>query len=162
MKSTRPSSVTGPDGSPTIDDIDREIIRHLQTDGRMPYSQLAQLIGLSDAATRQRVNRLTDRGVIDIVAVTDPVMLGLGFQAMLGVTVSGDAAVVADAISEYDDSVYVVMTTGRYDVIVEVVCSDTDSFIELSGDLRRLDDVTTVEVLTYLRLVKQTYDWGVG
>lgn len=145
-----------------IDDLDREIIRHLQADGRMPYSQLGQLIGLSDAATRQRVNRLTDRGVIDIVAVTDPVLLGLGYQAMLGVTVGGDSAKIAAAISAYEDAVYVVMTTGRYDVIVEVVCSDTASFIDLSNDIRTIKGIAGVEVLSYLRLVKQTYDWGVG
>ncbi len=145
-----------------IDDVDREIIRHLQADGRMPYSQLGQLIGLSDAATRQRVNRLTDGSVINIVAVTDPVLLGLGYQAMLGVTVNSAAGEVADAIAEHHDSVYVVMTAGRYDVMTEVVCSDTTAFVALTDEIRQIDGVTSVEVITYLRLVKQTYDWGVG
>ena len=145
-----------------IDDTDREIIGHLQADGRMPYSQLGQLIGLSDAATRQRVNRLTERGVINIVAVTDPVMLGLGYQAMLGIEVSGDARAIANEIGTHTDSVYVVMTTGRYDVMAEVVCADTDTFIGLLTQIRRIDGISGVEVISYLGLTKQTFDWGVG
>jgi len=101
-----------------IDDIDRQIIKHLQTDGRMPYSQLGQLIGLSDASARQRVNRLTERGVIDIVAVTDPTTLGLGIQAMLGIAVAADARRIAAEIGAFDEAVYVVLTTGRYDLLI--------------------------------------------
>ena len=145
-----------------IDDVDREIIRHLQADGRMSYAQLGQLIGLSDAATRQRVQRLTARGVIDIVAVTDPVKIGLGFQAMLGMTITGDARKIAAEIGEENDAVYVVMTTGRYDIIAEVVCRTTDDFVELVNGYRTRDGVETVEVMTYLGITKQTYDWGVG
>jgi Lrp/AsnC family transcriptional regulator for asnA, asnC and gidA len=144
-----------------IDDTDRAIIRHLQTDGRMPFSQLGRLIGLSDAATRQRVNRLTERGVIDIVAVTDPVMLGLGYQAMLGMTITGDARDLASAVGAHDDAVYVVMTTGRYDLLAEVVCADTDAFLELVNEIRTTDGVTGVEVIAYLGITKQTFDWGV-
>jgi len=145
-----------------IDDTDREIIKHLQTDGRMPYSQLAQLIGLSDAAARQRVNRLTARGVIDIVAVTDPAMLGLGIQAMLAVNIRGDVRKVANELGAFDEAVYVVMTAGRYDILVEVVVNDGDAFVDLLDELRAVDGVASVEAFQYLGLTKQTYDWGVG
>jgi Lrp/AsnC family transcriptional regulator for asnA, asnC and gidA len=145
-----------------IDETDAEIIRHLQTDGRMPYSQLGQLVGLSDAAARQRVNRLTERGVIDIVAVTDPARLGLGLQAMLGITVTASASDVADTIGAIDAADYVVLTAGRYDVIAEVVCADHRALVDLLTTIRAIDGVHTVETLTYLGLVKQTYDWGVG
>ncbi len=145
-----------------IDETDAEIIRHLQTDGRMPYSQLGQLVGLSDAAARQRVNRLTERGVIDIVAVTDPTRLGLGLQAMLGITVTTDAAAVADTLSTIHAADYVVLTAGRFDVIAEVVCTDHAALVDLLATVRAIDGVHTVETLTYLGLVKQTYDWGVG
>ena len=101
-----------------IDDIDRELIRILQADGRTSYSQLSRLVGLSDAACRQRVMRLLDDGVIDVVAVTDPVKLGLGYQAMLGVTVSGDTRKIAIDVGLLDDAVYVVMTAGRFDLMV--------------------------------------------
>ncbi|NNE73641.1 MAG: Lrp/AsnC family transcriptional regulator [Acidimicrobiales bacterium] len=146
----------------TIDDTDREIIRHLQADGRMPYSQLGPLVGLSDAAARQRVNRLTAEGVIDIVAVTDPVKLGLGFQALLGISVADDARKIAIELGALPDCVYVVMTAGRYDLIVEVVCQDTPAFVGLSNSIRTMDGIETVDLMPYLGITKQTYDWGVG
>jgi Lrp/AsnC family transcriptional regulator for asnA, asnC and gidA len=145
-----------------IDDIDRQIIKHLQSDGRMPYSQLGQLIGLSDASARQRVNRLNERGVIDIVAVTDPTTLGLGIQAMLGIVVTGDARQIAADIGELDEAVYVVITTGRYDLLVEVVVPDGDALLGLLADLHGMDGVASIETIRYLALSKQTYDWGVG
>ncbi len=145
-----------------IDDTDRAIIEHLQRDGRMPYSQLGQRVGLSDAAARQRVNRLTGRGVIDIVAVTDPAMLGLDHQALLGVTITGDARDVADELGAFDEAVYVVMTAGRYDLLVELVCPDGETLVDVVNRIRTSADVATVEMLTYLGITKQTYNWGVG
>lgn len=145
-----------------IDDIDRELIRHLQADGRTSFSQLGKLVGLSDAAARQRVNRLTADGVIDIVAVTDPVKLGLSTQALVGITVDGDARKVAQEVAAFHDSVYVVMTAGRFDLITEVVCGDRETFVDLTNTFRSLAGVRAVELLPYLGIVKQTYDWGVG
>ena len=145
-----------------IDQIDREIIKHLQTDGRMAYSTLGRLIGLSDAATRQRVNRLTTRGVIDIVAVTDPVKIGLGYQALLGISVTDDARKLAAEIGTMTDAVYIVMTAGRYDLIVELVCVDGETFIAHVNRIRTMDGIESVETLPYLGITKQTYDWGVG
>ena len=145
-----------------IDEKDREIIKYLQSDGRMAYSALGRLIGLSDAATRQRVNRLTDRGVIDIVAVTDPVKIGLGYQAQLGITVTDDARKLAAEIGTMDDAVYIVLTAGRYDLIVELVCTDGDTFVSHVNTIRTMDGVMSVETLPYLGITKQTYDWGVG
>lgn len=145
-----------------LDDIDRELIRHLQADGRTSFSQLGRLVGLSDATVRQRVNRLTAEGVINIVAVTDPAKLGLGFQAQLGINVSDDVRKVAVEIGSHDDAVYVVMTAGRYDLIVEVVCRDTSAFIDLSNAFRTLQGVASIDLLPYLEITKQTYDWGVG
>lgn len=145
-----------------IDDTDREIIKFLQTDGRMPYSTLGRLIGLSDAATRQRVRRLTADGVIDIVAVTDPVKIGLGYQALLGITVTDDTRELAAEIGAMDDAVYIVLTAGRYDLIVELVCTDGDTFVTHVNTIRTMDGVMSVETLPYLGITKQTYDWGVG
>ena len=145
-----------------IDDIDREIIKYLQTDGRMAYSALGRLVGLSDAATRQRVRRLTADGVIDIVAVTDPVKIGLGYQALLGITVTDDTRELAAEIGAMDDAVYIVLTAGRYDLIVELVCTDGDTFVTHVNTIRTMDGVMSVETLPYLGITKQTYDWGVG
>lgn len=144
-----------------LDDIDKAIIRQLQVDGRMPYSQLSTVTGLSEAATRQRVNRLVDRGVMSIVAVTDPSMLGYGFQAMLGITVDAEASAIAEKLAQIDELEYVVITTGRYNLLAEVVCTDAEHLLRvIDHDVRGVDGVKSVETLTYLRIVKESYDWG--
>lgn len=148
--------------SPNIDDTDRELIRHLQADGRTSFSQLGRLVSLSDAAVRQRVNRLTADGVIDIVAVTDPVKLGLGFQALLGITVTTDAREVAAELGAHDDAVYIVMTAGRFDLVAEIVSRDGDTFVNVLNEFRTNPGIGVVEVIPYLGITKQTYDWGVG
>jgi Lrp/AsnC family transcriptional regulator, regulator for asnA, asnC and gidA len=150
-----------PGSTPELDDIDKAIIRHLQVDGRMPYSRLGPAVGLSQAAARQRVQRLVDRGVMQVVAVTDPVMLGFAVQAMTGITVSGDVRAVSKELGDLDEVEYVVITTGRFDVLAEVVCSDPEQLLDLVNDrIRPIDGVRAVEVLTYLALTKQTYSWG--
>ena len=146
-----------------LDDTDKAIIRELQVDGRMAHAQLAGRIGLSQAATRQRVKRLIDSGVMEVVAVTDPTALGAGVQAMLAITVDRDARAIADRIAEFPEVDYLVLTSGRADVLCEVVCADSDHLLELvNGRLRDIDGVRTIEVSTYLKLFKQTYSWGTG
>ncbi len=145
-----------------IDDIDRELIRILQADGRTSYSQLSRVVGLSDAACRQRVKRLLDTGVIDVVAVSDPLALGLGHGSLLGINIIGDIRKIANDVGLLDDAVYVVMTTGRFDLMVEVVSRSDDSFIDVTNIIRMMDGVTHVESMPYLAVTKQTYDWGVG
>jgi Lrp/AsnC family transcriptional regulator for asnA, asnC and gidA len=154
-------TVTPPGTQPELDEIDKAIIRELQVDGRMPYSQLAPVVGLSEAATRQRVNRLTERGVISIVAVTDPIALGYGYQAMLGINVDSDVVNTAEKLSQIDELEYVVITTGRHDILAEVVCTDAEHLLQvIDGNVRIVSGVRNVETLTYLRIVKQSYDWG--
>jgi len=144
-----------------LDDTDKLIIRELQVEGRMPYSQLAPKVGLSEAATRQRVNRLVDSGVVQIVAVTDPAALGMGFQAMVGIGVDGDVASVAEALAAVDQVEYVVITTGRYDILAEVVCADADDLLTVvHGRIRSTPGIRSTEIFGYLRLVKQSYSWG--
>ena len=143
-----------------LDTVDKALIRELQIDGRAPYSHLAPLVGMSEAAVRQRVNRLQDRGVIQIVAVTDPTTLGYALQAMLGVKVGADVAVVAEKISQIDAVDYTVITTGRFDILAEVVSTDADHLLDVSNTIRNVAGVNDVEVMTYLRMVQQNYDWG--
>ncbi len=147
-------------GSADLDDIDKAIIRELQVDGRAAYSRLAPLVGLSEAAVRQRVNRLQGRGVIQIVAVTDPVSLGYPFQAMLGIKVSSEVDTTAEKISQIGSVDYTVVATGRFDVLAEVVCRDREHLLELSDQIRATGTVSDVEIMTYLRMVQQNYDWG--
>ena len=149
------------DGAVDLDDVDKAIIRALQSDGRIPYSKLGPAVGLSQAAVRQRVQRLTDRGVMQIVAVTDPSMLGLGLQAMVGVQVQGDVRAAAEAVGDVPQVEYVVITAGRYDLLVEIVAADPFALLDLVEGIRSAPGVVGTEILTYLKLVKQTYAWGV-
>jgi Lrp/AsnC family transcriptional regulator for asnA, asnC and gidA len=144
-----------------LDEVDRAIIEALQVDGRLPYSELGPRVGLSQAAVRQRVKRLLDSGVMQVVAVTDPARLGVGLQALVGITVDGDLRRISKALADVDEIDYVVVTTGRFDIFAEVVCADTAALFDLVNDrIRSIDGVKSTEIFTYLDLVKQTYAWG--
>jgi Lrp/AsnC family transcriptional regulator, regulator for asnA, asnC and gidA len=146
-----------------LDDIDKAIIRELQLDGRTPYAKLGPAVGLSQAAVRQRVQRLIENGVMQVVAVTDPLMLGFNLEALIGVEVEGDLRVVASKLAEVDNVDYVVVTTGRFDLVVEVVCRDHEELLHIINDvIRAVPGVRATETFTYLHLEKQTYSWGTG
>lgn len=146
-----------------LDDIDKAIIRELQLDGRTPYAKLGPAVGLSQAAVRQRVQRLIENGVMQVVAVTDPLMLGFKLEALIGVKVDGDLRAVASKLAEVDNVDYVVVTTGRFDLVVEVVCRDHEELLHLINDVvRAIPGVRATETFTYLHLEKQTYSWGTG
>lgn len=146
-----------------LDDIDKAIIRELQLDGRTPYAKLGPAVGLSQAAVRQRVQRLIENGVMQVVAVTDPLMLGFKLEALIGVEVDGDLRAVASKLAEVDNVDYVVVTTGRFDLVVEVVCRDHEELLHLINDVvRAIPGVRATETFTYLHLEKQTYSWGTG
>ncbi|MET0997833.1 MAG: Lrp/AsnC family transcriptional regulator [Marmoricola sp.] len=149
-------------GAPVLDDVSKSIIEQLQQDGRRSYASIGKAVGLSEAAVRQRVQRLTEAGVMQIVAVTDPLQLGFGRQAMVGVHVDGPIQPVADALSAMEEVIYVVVTAGAFDVLCEVVSTDDGELLELvSGRLRTIPGVRTTETFMYLKLAKQTYSWGV-
>ena len=160
--------VTGARGRSTsevfpLDDVDRAIITELQVDGRMSYTALAPRVGLSQAAVRQRVTKLIDRGVMQVVAVTDPLSLGMTTQAMVGITVSGDVRTVAAAVSACPEAEYVLITAGRYDVLAEVLCEDNESLLSLVNDrLRSIDGGASTEVFSVLKTEKMTFSWGAG
>lgn len=143
-----------------LDDTDRAIIELLQADGRMPFTKVAAEVGLTEGAIRQRVQRLTDTGVMQIVAVTDPLSLGVRRVAMIGARVKGDAAATAEALSAMPEVEYLVATTGRYDLMFEVVTDDDGHLMQLLSQLRDRDDVAEVEAFVCLRLFKQTFSWG--
>nr|WP_228800721.1 Lrp/AsnC family transcriptional regulator [Nocardia terpenica] len=144
-----------------MDDISKRIIAQLQQDGRRPYATIGKAVGLSEAAVRQRVQRLSDAGVIQIVAVSDPLQVGLFRQAMVAITVDGPLRPVSDALAAMDDITYVVECAGRYDVLCEAVCSDDEALLDLvSTRLRTLPGVRRAEIMMYLKLRKQTYQWS--
>ncbi|MGR4010682.1 Lrp/AsnC family transcriptional regulator [Leucobacter sp. 1207-22] len=144
-----------------LDSTSKAIIEQLQLDGRRSYAEIGKAVGLSEAAVRQRVQKLTDAGVMQIVAVTDPMRIGFHRQAMLGIRVSGDTRVVADRLAEVPEVSYVVLSAGSFDLLAEVVCEDDDALIELLNDtIRQLEGVSSTETFVYLKLNKQKYDWG--
>jgi Lrp/AsnC family transcriptional regulator for asnA, asnC and gidA len=146
---------------PALDAINKQIIEHLQRDGRMSYATLAKAIGLSEAAVRQRVQRLLDTGIMQIVAVTDPLMLGFARQAMVGVKVIGDLRAAAAEIAAIPAVDYVVICAGGYDLLVELVSTDDEHLLDLLNEkIRTIPGVTVTETFMYLKLAKQTYAWG--
>jgi len=145
-----------------LDEVSKEIIQQLQQDGRRSYAAIGKVVGLSEAAVRQRVQRLIEGGVMQVVAVTDPLELGFARQAMVGVRVAGALEPVADAIAALDEVDYVVITAGSYDLLVEVVCESDEHLLELISErLRAIPGVAATETFMYLKLQKQTYSWGV-
>ena len=144
-----------------LDDVSKRIIEQLQEDGRRPYATIGKAVGLSEAAVRQRVQRLLDSGVMQIVAVTDALQVGFSRQAMIGIRVTGDVTAVADEVAEMPEVDYVVITAGSFDLLIEVVCEDDDHLLELvSQRLRALSGVLSTETFVYLKLRKQLYNWG--
>ncbi|NYI98110.1 Lrp/AsnC family transcriptional regulator for asnA, asnC and gidA [Streptomonospora nanhaiensis] len=143
-----------------LDATAKRIIEQLQQDGRRSYAAIGKAVGLSEAAVRQRVQRLLEAGVVQVVGVTDPMMLGFSRQAMIGVRTDGDLTAVADRISDLDGVDYVVVTAGSFDVLVEVVAADDDELLKILGAVRAVPGVTGTETFLYLKLHKQTYAWG--
>jgi len=141
--------------------MSKTIIEKLQRDGRRSYAGIGKDVGLSEAAVRQRVQRLIDAGVMDIVAVTDPMQLGFTRQAMVGIRCQGDATKVAERLAKIDAVSYVVLTAGTFDALVEIVCADDAELLDLlNTEIRAIPGVTSTETLGYLKLVKQQYNWG--
>ena len=144
-----------------LDDVSMAIIKELQQDGRRAYAGIGKAVGLSEAAVRQRVQKLIDTGVMQIVAVTDPLQLGFATQAMIAVSVTGDVEKVAAELENLDEVDYIVVTAGSFDLLVEVVVEDDTHLLELvNGRIRAIPGITRTESFLYLKLVKQTYNWG--
>jgi Lrp/AsnC family transcriptional regulator, regulator for asnA, asnC and gidA len=158
----RPPRARNGRGPEEVSDLDKRIIEHLQEDGRRPFTQIAGELNVSEAAVRARTNRLVDRGILQIVGVTDPLKLGFQQMAMVGIRCERDRLVqVAEAVGAFPEVDYVVITAGTYDVLIEVVCEDNAALLDFLADkLRAIDGVRDTETFVYLRMVKQTYQWG--
>jgi Lrp/AsnC family transcriptional regulator for asnA, asnC and gidA len=146
---------------PQLDEVSKKIIEQLQKDGRKSYAEIGKVVGLSEAAIRQRVQKLTESGVMQIVAVTDPLRLGFSRQAMIGIKCTGDVSEIAETLSQISSIDYVVLTAGSFDIMVEVVCEDDDHLIALLNQrIRNIPGVVSSETFVYLKLRKQLYNWG--
>ena len=144
-----------------LDDVSKAIIEQLQGDGRRPYAAIGKAVGLSEAAVRQRVQRLLDGGVMQIVAVTDPLQVGFPRQAMIGIRCEGDVEAVADKVAEMPEVAYVVITAGGFDLLVEVVCEDDDHLLDLvSKRIRAVPSVRTHRVVRLSQARKAALQLG--
>jgi Lrp/AsnC family transcriptional regulator for asnA, asnC and gidA len=144
-----------------LDEVNRAIIEELQRDGRYPYRAIAERVGLSEAAVRQRIQRLRETGVIDIVAVTDPLRVGFTRQALVGIRAAGDVRIIAEKLAAISEIDYVVICAGSFDILVELVCEDDAHLLRLLNEsIRSLPGVRHAETFVYLELTKQTYTWG--
>ena len=142
-----------------LDDIDRHIINALRADGRVAFAQLAEQLNVSPGMIRQRYNRLVDLGYLKVVAVTNPLMMGKRTMSMIGIRTDGRKMMeVANKIAKFDEVIYIVATSGRYDLMIEVFCADhEDLFNFMAEKLAKVDGVRETESFIYLKIAKEIY-----
>ena len=160
---TMPSTeaMRGPVTRPrSLDPIDRGIIEALQENGRSAFRAVAARVGVAEATVRTRYARLVEDGILQVTGVTNPLGLGFDAMAMIGMRTSGSPEPVADQIASWEEVSYVVVTAGRYDLLVEVVCTDRHHLLELTTRARSLEGVDSTETFLYLTLAKQVFAWG--
>jgi Lrp/AsnC family transcriptional regulator for asnA, asnC and gidA len=144
-----------------LDPLSKRIIEQLQQDGRRSYAAIARAVGLSEAATRQRVQRLIDERIVQIAAITDPQAIGFQRMALLGIKVEGEIRGVAEKLSALQEAEYVVICAGQFDILVELLCEDDDHLLRTVDDsVRTIPGVATTETFIYLKVAKETYEWG--
>lgn len=142
-----------------LDDIDRHIINALREDGRVAFAQLAEQLSVSPGMIRQRYNRLVDLGYLKVVAVTNPLMMGKRTMTMIGIRTDGRKMMdVANKIARFDEVVYIVATSGRYDLMLEVFCRDHEDMLNfMTEKLAKVDGVRETESFIYLKIIKEIY-----
>jgi Lrp/AsnC family transcriptional regulator for asnA, asnC and gidA len=144
-----------------LDDVSKAIIEQLQQDGRRPYAAIGKAVGLSEAAVRQRVARLVDSGVMQVVAVTDPMQVGFPRAAMVGMHVDGDLEEAADRLAAMPEIDYLVICAGGFDILAEVVAENDDHLLEIiNRKIRAIPSIRSTQTFVYLKLRKQIYTWG--
>jgi Lrp/AsnC family transcriptional regulator for asnA, asnC and gidA len=144
----------------SLDETDQAIIEALQKNGREAFRRIADKIGVSEATIRARYSRLCEDNILQVTGVTNPLGLGFEAQAMVGIRTGGAPEPVADAISQWEEAGYVVITAGQFDILVELVCADRRQLLDLTNRIRELAGVVSTESFLYLELWKQLYDWG--
>jgi Lrp/AsnC family transcriptional regulator, regulator for asnA, asnC and gidA len=143
-----------------LDAVDQALIEALQQNGREAFRRIAADVGVSEATIRARYQRLCQDNILQVTGVTNPLGLGFEAQAMVGIRTSGAPEPVAEAIAQWDEAGYVVITAGQFDILVELVCADRRQLLEATSRIRELDGVLSTESFLYLELYKQLYDWG--
>ena len=144
------------------DEIDLKIIKILNEDGRASFAQIAQTLGVSPGMIRQRYNRLVEEGIVQVVAITNPILMGFTTMAQIGVKVNVNRLQeIADQIAAFEEVIYLVLLTGSYDLFVEVVCRDRSHLLDfLTNKLHSVEGVKEAETFIYLRIAKEVYTWA--
>jgi len=145
-----------------LDELDREIVRHLQYDGRAPYTEIAAELGVSEGAVRRRVKRLSESGVLQIVGIVEPQYLGWNAAGMIAVTVeSGQIDAVAEQIAQFPEVTYLFMASGEFDLFIEAYCRNMEHFVSfLNKKLQRVPGVQRTQSYMILKMYKLSYRWG--
>jgi Lrp/AsnC family transcriptional regulator for asnA, asnC and gidA len=147
---------------PMLDDLDKAIIKCLQADGRRPYAQIGRELKVPEATVRQRAERLINRGIVQIVGVTDPLAMGFQQPALIGLKVDASRLdEISEEIAALPEVTYLVVVAGRFDLMCEVVCEDNEHLVRvLTEALARVPGIRSTETLVELRFVKESYQWG--
>ena len=142
-----------------LDEIDRFIVEAMRKDGRVAFSQIAEQLNVSAGTIRLRYNRLVEEGYLRVVAISNPLRLGYKTMAMIGIRVDGSRLLeAAEKISKLEEVIYLVVTSGRFDIFAEVVCRDQDHLLEfISGKLSRIEGVRESESFMHLKIMKEIY-----
>jgi Lrp/AsnC family transcriptional regulator for asnA, asnC and gidA len=143
-----------------VDSTSRQIIAMLQRDGRCPNTVIARSMGISEASVRSRIQALTSAGILQIVGLTDPGNMGFGVMAMIGVQASNDLNRIAELVSTWPETTYVVISAGSYDLLIELVCTDNNDLLRIVERLRAVDGVRSTESFIYISRHKLNYAWA--
>ena len=142
-----------------LDETDQQILDALRQDGRIPFAQIADQLGVSPGMIRMRYNRLVEMGFLKVVAITNPLRMGYKAMAMIGIRTEGEKMLeVAEKVAEFDEVVYLIVTSGRFDILVEVFCVDHADLLRfITENLYSIDGVRETESFIQLKIVKEVY-----
>ena len=142
-----------------LDEVDHYIIEAMREDGRVAFAQIAQKLNVSPGMIRVRYNRLAELGILKVVAVTNPLLMGYSTMAMIGIRTDGERMLeVAEKVSAFNEVIYLIVVSGRYDIMAEVVCRDHADLLRfLTEKLYKVDGVRESESFMHLRIQKEVY-----
>lgn len=142
-----------------LDSVDQYIIESMRQDGRIAFAQIAQQLNVSPGMIRVRYNRLVEAGILKVVAVTNPLRMGYKTMAMIGIRTEGEKMLqVAEQVAAFDEVIYLIVVSGRYDIIAEVVCRDHADLLRfLTEKLYKVEGVRVSESFMHLKIQKEVY-----
>jgi len=152
-------SQIGIDQFGNLDETDLKIIDALHKDGRVAFAQIAEQLNVSPGMIRQRYNRLVEQGYLKVVAITNPLRMGFTTMAMIGIRVDGSKLLtVAEKVSKLDEVIYMIISSGRFDIFAEVVCRSHEDLLRfITEKLSVIDGIRESESFMHLKIIKEVY-----